>query len=176
MRQGVIVGTRCASRIAIAVTLGLWWLVAAPEHSAAQEAAAKPERPKIGLALSGGGARGAAHVGVLKVLEELRVPVHCITGTSMGSIVGGAYAAGVAPNEMAKILGNTDWTRVFSDQPPRTEISIRRKQDDYKNLFAPEFGFKDYQIMLPKGVITGVSIESFLRDLTESAAKVSDFS
>jgi len=177
MRQEVIVGARCASRIAIGAALALWFHLATPEAGLAQEATAPtPQRPRIGLALSGGGARGAAHVGVLKVLEELRVPVHCITGTSMGSIVGGAYAAGVAPNEMAKILGNTDWTRVFSDQPPRTEISIRRKQDDYKNLFAPEFGFKDYTIMLPKGVITGVSIESFLRDLTESAAKVSDFS
>ena len=177
MRPEVLVGTRSASRIAMGMTLGLWLQLAVPNPVLAQEAAAPPpQRPRIGLALSGGGARGAAHVGVLKVLEELRVPVHCITGTSMGSIVGGSYAAGVAPDEMARVLGATDWTKVFTDEPPRAEISIRRKQDDYKNLFAPEFGFKDFTIMLPKGVIVGVSIESFLRDLTESAAQVSNFS
>src|SRR5215475_6012426 len=120
MRQKVLVGTRSAWRIAMGAALALSLQLALAAPAAAQEAAPKPERPRIGLALSGGGARGAAHVGVLKVLEELRVPVHCITGTSMGSIVGGAYAAGVAPSEMAKILGNTDWTKVFTDQPPRT--------------------------------------------------------
>ncbi len=66
-------------------------------------------RPKIGLALSGGGARGAAHIGVLKVLEELRVPVHCVAGTSMGSIVGGGFAAGATPNEMQRLMTETDW-------------------------------------------------------------------
>ncbi len=58
------------------------------------------QTPRIGVALSGGGARGAAHLGVLKVLDELRVPVHCIAGTSMGSVIGGAYAAGTTPKEM----------------------------------------------------------------------------
>src|SRR4029434_11012463 len=99
--------------------------------------------PRIGLALSGGGARGIAHIGVLKVLEELRVPVHCVTGTSMGAVVGGTYAGGASPTQMIETVTKTDWDEVFRDRPPRQEISIRRKADDYKTLFAPEFGVKD---------------------------------
>ena len=132
-------------------------------------------RPRIGLALSGGGARGAAHIGVLKVLEELRVPVDCVAGTSMGSIVGGAYAAGMPPRRLEQILRQTDWNKVFTDRPPRGEIASRRKADDYKTLFAAEFGFKDGSLRLPKGLIAGVSIESFLRTLTESASAINDF-
>ena len=67
------------------------------------------QRPRIGLALSGGGARGAAHIGVLKVLESMRVPVDCIAGTSMGAVVGGAYAAGIRPADMEQVIANTDW-------------------------------------------------------------------
>ncbi len=133
------------------------------------------KEPRIGLALSGGGARGAAHVGVLKVLEELRVPVHCIAGTSMGSIIGGAYASGLSPAEMEKLIIGTNWGEVFTDKPPRAEISMRRKADDFKNLYAPEFGIQE-GLTLPKGLIAGVSVESFLREVTQSAAQISDFS
>ncbi|HVP88457.1 MAG TPA: patatin-like phospholipase family protein, partial [Casimicrobiaceae bacterium] len=99
--------------------------------------------PRIGLALSGGGARGIAHVGVLKVLEEMRVPISCVTGTSMGAIVGATFAAGRTPEEMEKLVLGADWDEVFRDKPPRDEIAVRRKVDDYKTLFAPEFGVKD---------------------------------
>lgn len=142
----------------------------------AQPANAGAQPPRIGLALSGGGARGAAHIGVLKVLEDLRVPVHCIAGTSMGSIVGGAYASGLTPKEMEKLIVGTDWGEVFTDRPPRAEISIRRKADDFKNLYAPEFGVTDKGVTVPKGVIAGVSVESFLREVTQSAAQITDFS
>src|SRR5258706_12191692 len=127
-------------------------------------------RPKIGLALSGGGARGAAHIGVLKVLEELRVPVDCVAGTSMGSIVGGAYASGLSPTRIEELVRNVDWNALFTDRPPRAEISSRRKQDDVKALFAPEFGLKDGALRLPKGVVAGVSIDSFLRQITDQVS------
>jgi NTE family protein len=163
-------------QIAAAIVLA-WCAALAPETSNAQSQGAEPpKRPRIGLALSGGGARGAAHIGVLKVLEELRVPVDCVAGTSMGSVVGGAFAAGTTPAEMEKVIGSTDWNEVFTDRPPRAEIAIRRKQDDYKPLFAPELGFRDGAVLLPKGVVTGVTIESFLRYLTEQARDVQDFS
>jgi NTE family protein len=142
--------------------------VLAPPAASAQGA------PRIGLALSGGGARGAAHIGVLKVLEELRVPVACVAGTSFGAIVGGAYASGVAPRDLEQVLRDTDWDQVFTDQPPRAEVSPRRKEDDYKALFDFELGWKDNKPQLPKGLIAGVSIESFLRKLTATAA-VGDF-
>ena len=131
--------------------------------------------PRIGLALSGGGARGIAHIGVLKVLEELRVPIHCVTGTSMGAIVGGTYSAGMTPAKLQEAVLKADWNEIFRDQPPRDEIAVRRKFDDYKTLFKPEFGLKDGELALPKGVIAGVSIESFFRGLTTPAYDIEDF-
>ncbi|MGH7485497.1 MAG: patatin-like phospholipase family protein, partial [bacterium] len=124
--------------------------------------------PRIALALSGGGARGIAHIGVLKVLDELRIPISCVTGTSIGSIVGGAFAVGRSPSEIERMVLATNWDEIFRDNPPRSEIATRRKLDDYKTLFAPEFGVKK-GLALPKGIIAGVSIEAFLRVLAEPA-------
>ena len=100
-------------------------------------------RPKVGLVLSGGGARGVAHVGVLKVLEELRVPVDFIAGTSMGSLVGGIYASGMSPDEMEKRIAAIDWAAIFRDDPARKDIPWRQKRDDYTDLFGLELGFRD---------------------------------
>jgi NTE family protein len=137
---------------------------------------AQERAPRIGLALSGGGARGLAHIGVLKVLEELRVPVHCVTGTSMGAIVGAGYAAGSTPAALEKFVRATSWDEVFSDRPPRDEVAIQRKFEDYKTLFAPEYGVSSKGLALPKGIIAGVSIEGFMRRLVEPALGINDFS
>ncbi|HSD43913.1 MAG TPA: patatin-like phospholipase family protein, partial [Burkholderiales bacterium] len=166
----------CARRLLATLVLAASAAIVPGPSGAQSPGAETPGRPRIGLALSGGGARGAAHIGVLKVLEKLRVPVHCVAGTSMGSVVGGAFAAGTTPAEMEAIITKTDWNVVFVDRPPRGEISIRRKQDDYKPLFAPELGFRGGSILLPKGVVAGVTIESFLRYLTEQARDIQDFS
>ena len=143
---------------ALAVATALALLAAHSPGLAAQTtlAAAPAKAPRIGLALSGGGARGIAHVGVLKVLDEMRVPIHCVTGTSMGAIVGATFAAGTPPGEMEKIVLAADWDDVFRDRPPRDEIAVRRKIDDYKTLFAPEFGVKRGGLALRKGVIAGI--------------------
>ncbi len=152
-------------------------LLGASEPASAQTGASEAaKRPRIGLALSGGGARGAAHIGVLKVLDELRVPVHCVAGTSMGSVVGGAFAAGTTTDQMVEVITTTDWSEVFVDTPPRAEIAVRRKIDEYRGLAAPEFGVKDGKLRLPIGVVTGVTIESFLRRITEPARNIHDFS
>lgn len=164
------------ARLALVAAMALPWLAASgPGAAQTVPAAAPTASPRIGLALSGGGARGLAHVGVLKVLEELRVPIHCVTGTSMGAIVGATFAAGTPPAEMEKAVLAADWAEIFRDRPPRDEISVRRKIDDYKTLFAPEFGVKDGGLALPKGVIAGVSIESFLRVLAAPAFGTYDF-
>jgi len=127
-------------------------------HRGALAAAPQPDgQPRIGLALSGGGARGIAHVGVLKVLEEMRIPIHCVTGASMGSIVGGAFAAGTSPSKLERIVLDANWNDIFRDQPPRDEISMRRKADDYKTLYAPELGLKDGHLALPKGLVATIS-------------------
>jgi NTE family protein len=110
------------------------------------------------------------------VLEELRVPVHCVTGTSMGAIVGGAYASGATAAKLEQTTLKTNWGQLFVDRPPRAEESSRRKADDYKTLFAPEFGVTSKGVVLPKGILSGVSIEAYFRSLTESAVEISDFS
>jgi NTE family protein len=150
-------------------------LFAATAPTAAQTVAEAADRPRIGLALSGGGARGAAHIGVLKVLDELRVPVHCVAGTSMGAVVGGAFAAGNSPAAMQQLIEQTDWSDVFSDAPPRGELSVRRKAEDYKGLFAPEFGVRDGRVLLPSGLVAGITIESFLRRLASPAQGIDEF-
>jgi NTE family protein len=154
-------------------TLSLHHVGLAADSPGTGSATAAP--PRIGLALSGGGARGVAHIGVLKVLEEMRVPVHCVTGTSMGSIVGGTYAAGTPAAQLEKIVLEANWDEVFRDKPPRHEIAVHRKVDDYLTLFAPEFGVKDGGLALPKGVISGVSIEAFFRVLADRVPAEHDF-
>src|SRR3990167_10779447 len=111
-------------------------------------------RPRICLVLSGGGARGAAHVGVLKVLEEYRVPVDCIAGTSMGSLVGAAFATGTSIEEMQRLLGGISTELLFKEKPPRQELSMRRKQDDYSILFTPEVGLGDGEVKVSKGLVS----------------------
>jgi NTE family protein len=165
LRRGLVVGLALAALGSQDGTLAA--------DAAPPKVAGSP--PRIGLALSGGGARGIAHVGVLKVLEEMRIPISCVTGTSMGSIVGGTFAAGTPPARLEELVLAANWDEIFRDQPPRDEISMRRKADDYKTLFAPEFGVKDGGLALPKGVIAGVSIEAFFRVLAEPAMGINDF-
>jgi NTE family protein len=125
-------------------------------------------RPKICLVLSGGGARGAAHIGVIKVLEELRVPVDCIAGTSMGALVGAAYATGTSVPDMEKLTGEISTELLFKEEPPRQDQSMRRKQDDYSVFVTPEIGVAEGKLGLPKGVVSGVQLETVLRKLART--------
>jgi NTE family protein len=118
-----------------------------------------PRRPKVGLVLSGGGARGVAHVGVLKVLEELRVPVDFVAGASMGSLIGGIYASGMSPGEMEKGIGAIDWDDIMNDQPKRQRIPWRQKRDDFRTLFGLEMGLRGGKILLPLGMTSGYKFE-----------------
>jgi NTE family protein len=124
-------------------------------------------RPTVCVALSGGGARGAAHVGVLRVLESLRVPVDCIAGTSMGSIVGAAYAAGMSVDEMAAVIERISTAGLFRERLPRDQQAIRRKIDDRSILLGLDLGFNDGDIDLPKGIVSGVQLETVLRSLVK---------
>ncbi|GAB3758953.1 patatin-like phospholipase PlpD [Ramlibacter monticola] len=122
-------------------------------------------RPRICLVLSGGGARGAAHVGVLKVLHELRVPVDCVTGTSMGAIVGAAYASGTPVAEMEALLGKLSTELLFEELPPREERAVHLKRDDATNLAPLDMGVDSRGLMLPQGLVSGVQLETVLREL-----------
>jgi len=130
-------------------------------------AASTGKRPKICLVLSGGGARGAAHIGVLKVLEKYRVPIDCIAGTSMGALVGAAYASGMSIPEMDAITSEITSELLFKERPPREELSMQRKAEDYSLLFGPEIGLVGSSLKFPKGVVTGVQLETVLRKLSK---------
>ncbi len=143
-------------------------LVAAMTSPATLTAQETPAHPRIGLVLSGGGARGAAHVGVLRVLEELHVPIYCIVGTSMGSIVGGLYSTGMPLDELEQIAVKTDWEGLFADKIPREEVNFRNKTD-WPNYVGSIDVDLSKGITLPKGLITGKRLDLMLRSLTLTA-------
>lgn len=128
---------------------------------------AQETRPKIGIALSGGGARGIAHVGVLKALEELRVPIDYIAGTSMGSIVGGLYASGLSPQTLRRVLDETDWESIFNLKTDRNQLSYREKQNQ-RRLFQMEIGLdKNYSLSTSAGLVGGQNLFLALKRLTK---------
>lgn len=153
----------------IAILVALVALVASPA-SAQQENATSNEDEMLVLVLSGGGARGTAHVGVLEALEELQIVPDLIIGTSMGSIVGGLYAAGWSPAEMKELLAGLDWNRMFSDSVPRSEKSFRRKQDDRPILIQARVHFKNWKPYLPPGILGGQRLELFMDTLEAESA------
>lgn len=139
------------------------------------QASARGQRPRIGLVLSGGGARGAAHVGVLKVLEELRVPVDAIAGTSMGAVVGGLYASGLSAGEIEAVMTSINWQEAFRDRPPREDLTLRRKQEDENFLVKFPLGVRGRRFVLPKGLLQGQRLSQTLRRLTLPVASITDF-
>ncbi len=138
-------------------------------------AAPPPHRLRIGLVLSGGGARGAAHIGVLEVLDRLHVPIDAITGTSMGAVVGGLYASGLSAQEIGVVANSLNWQDAFHDRPPRTELTFRRKEEDESFLVNFPLGVRDWSFQLPKGLIKGQSLEMLLRRLTLPVATTASF-
>ena len=121
---------------------------------------------RIGLVLSGGAARGLAHIGVLKSLERQGVRIDAIAGTSMGAIIGGLYAAGYRVDELEQLALQLDWQQALSDSPPREDIPFRRKQDDRDFLIKQKLSFRDDgSLGLPLGVIQGQNLTMLLETL-----------
>jgi NTE family protein len=149
----------------------------APSAPIVQGEPSKPvaQRPKIALVLSGGGARGAAHVGVMKVLEELRVPVDIVVGTSMGALVGAAYASGTPAAELEDRLVKADWNDLFTDSSPREDRSFLRKEEDQARLLRLEFGVSRDGLKLPAGAISGQKLDGLFSRITRYAPGVVDF-
>ncbi len=133
------------------------------------------ERPKIGLVLSGGGARGFAHIGVLKVLEENHVPIDYIVGTSMGSIVGGLYAIGQTPEEIEEGVKSIAWNKVFDDFAYREYKSYRRKKDDLDFYNIHRIGITDDGLQISPGLIEDQQIEIALDRLAYSGFQIEDY-
>lgn len=143
--------------------------------SAQELASPDSGRPKIGLVLAGGGAKGIAHVGVIKELERMGIHPDLVVGTSMGSIVGGLYATGLSAQDLENIVREIDWDRIFVDETPREELTVRRKSDDIGFLADARLRLKEGQPRLPEGAIKGQTLTLELRRLTQSAAEIHDF-
>ena len=165
------------------VLLGMVVLCIWPATSPAQSATERDPaavttavgRPRIGLVLGGGGARGAAHVGVLRELERMRVPIDAIVGTSMGAIVGGLYASGMTVADLETTIATLDWADALSDRSERKDLSFRRKLDDEQFPINFEIGYRDGQFQFPQGVIQGHTLDLVLRKLTIHASNIRDF-
>lgn len=148
--------------------------VAAPVATAAA-AAPEDERPVVGLVLSGGGARGAAHVGVLQVLEEEGVPVDLVIGTSMGAVVGSLYASGYDADEIDRILRGRNWASLLTDSVERQRLAYRRKEEDNRYLQGFEVGITGDGVQLPRAVLGGRSFSFMLRQLLDEVDQIHDF-
>ena len=162
---------RCASWGLVAgllLSMSAMSLAAADAPATPTAPAASPGRPRVGLVLGGGGARGAAHIGVLAVLERLRIPVDCVAGTSMGALVAGAWAAGLSPPTMGSELAKADWADMFDDNPDYTELNFRNKRLSQQFLPGSETGFVANGAVSLPGVVSGQKIKLFFNHLVRA--------
>lgn len=136
---------------------------------------AETVRPRVGLVLSGGGARGAAHVGVLQVLESHRIPIDAIAGTSMGAVIGGLYASGLSAAQIAALVASEEWREAFREPAPRSDRSFRRKREDQNFLVDFRLGLQSGEFRLPKGLVTEQRLIELLRRHTLPVATVRNF-
>jgi NTE family protein len=142
----------------------LVFLVACPLLAMASQGA----RPKIALVLSGGGAKGSAHIGILKVLEQKRIPVDIIVGTSMGSYVAGMYAMGLSAEEVERTTLAIDWNKGYQDKVARDELSLRKKQQSEQYQLRTDIGVNGDSVQFPDGFFQGQSMASLLRAATSN--------
>jgi len=160
-------------RLLLAFALSASFAAAAFAQEGVDGAAAS--RPSVGLVLSGGGARGGAHIGVLKALEELRVPVDYIAGTSIGAVVGGFYTSGMTVADLEQLVESLEWETAFLNATPRQLKSFRRKRDDDLFLVDQKPGLNDGEFELPFGLVQGQVIDMIISRETLRASQVDDF-
>src|SRR5467141_1958825 len=123
-------------------------------------------RPKIGVALEGGGAMGLAHIGVLKWFEEHHIPVDYVAGTSMGGLVGGFYATGMSPDELKTLIEGMDWRKILGDRTPYEDLAFRRKEDQRAYPNSLIFGLRE-GLSLPAGLNAGHQIGLIIDRMTK---------
>lgn len=133
-------------------------------------------RVRLGLVLSGGGARGFAHIGVLKALEELNIAFDVVAGTSMGAMVGGGFAAGYTADEIRDITLSVDWPRMFAPRPDREKLTWRRKNEERMGLGDGEIGLTREGLRFPAQVVPSQELDIFLQRVTEPVNTVNDLS
>ncbi len=159
------------------VQMGLFgWLAISPALVCAQQLTASGQtRPTIGVVLAGGGAKGAAHVGVLQQLEAMHIPIDIVTGTSMGSYVGGLYATGKNAQQIEDLLNRIDWNSGYQDRVSRSERRVRDKTYDDRYQIHADIGFSASGIKMPKGVVQGQNMLHILRDSSGDLPTFSSF-
>jgi len=135
--------------------------------------ASEIKRPKVGLVLSGGGAKGFAHIGILKMIDSLQIPIDYIAGTSMGGIAGGLYAIGNSGLDIEKIARSSNWDYLFSDRPPREMTPLLEKK--YDAFYQISFGLKGITPVAPSGLIYGQNISLLFSQLTLTAESINNF-
>lgn len=149
-------------RVAAASLLAVWSVAAAGECGMPGEATG---RPRVGLVLAGGGALGFSHIGVLRILEELRVPVDCIAGTSIGALVGGAYASGRTPAELERLVMEAPWDEIFVDEADRANKTFYRKELEKRGFWGLELGLDRGGVKAPIGVVQGRKLRPFFQEV-----------
>ncbi len=149
-------------------------LLLLPESLLAQQTTAPRVRPKIGVALEGGGALGLAHIGVLKWFEEHHIPVDYVAGTSMGGLVGGFYATGMNPDELKTLIDGLDWRKILGDRTPYEDLSFRRKEDQRAYPNSLIFGLR-HGLSLPAGLNAGQQIGLLIDRVTLPYDEVPSF-
>ncbi|CAM2894887.1 patatin-like phospholipase family protein [Vibrio mytili] len=132
-------------------------------------------RPKIAVVLAGGGAKGAAHIGVLKALEEMNVPVDIVTGTSMGSYVGGLYATGMSADEIESFIYSIDWNSGYRDRVDRSQRRVRDKVYEDRYQITTDLGVRFGEIRAPTGVVQGQNMLRILRETTGNLGRFDSF-
>ena len=147
----------------------------AADPGATPASATATPRPRVGLVLAGGGAKGGAHVGVLKVLEEMHVPIDCIAGTSMGALVGGGYASGIPAAELEKFVTGIDWKAVVGGVGRRDLETIEQKRAGATYSNEIEFGLQNKRVVLPAGIVNTSNIEDLLRSYVAASRAQADF-
>jgi NTE family protein len=134
-----------------------------------------PERPRIGLVLGGGGAKGGAHVGVLEVLDELRVPVDCVVGTSMGALVGATFASGTSPAVIERLVSDINWGETVGGLGARHRMPIERKLAPQPYTNSLEFGISEGEFRTPGGLVITQNIEDTIRSLVADTRDIESF-
>ncbi len=157
------------------LVLPAFFLLPGPARAQETNQPASSARPRIGLVLGGGGALGFAHIGVLRELEKMHVPIDYIGGTSMGAIIAGFYASGMSPDEIQYTMEHIDWWDALKDRTPRRDLQYRRKEESMRYLFNLELGLCKGRLKMPKGLVAGQKLNYILQTATLSAAGITDF-
>ncbi|NWH08211.1 MAG: patatin-like phospholipase family protein [Alphaproteobacteria bacterium] len=157
------------------VSSSLGFLVATGASAQDEPGTGTRSRPKVALVLSGGGALGIAHVGVIQELERMGIHPDLVVGTSMGAIVGGLYSVGYRGDELETVVREIDWAALFDDTPPRDGLSFRQKQDQADFPVKPRFRLKDGTLSLPSGLVSDQNLLLTLRELVGAKGAVADF-